>query len=230
MKIRSQNKFRKIEEIKAGSEIYYLVNHEESILSITPLEDDISIKINTDFAFFGDTLKINLVSLFPQENKRVKFIGGVSSPDISIGKSVFLEFQFDGKYFLPIGGASSDLRIGSIINEGRIGALMYTDKSNLLKQDVDYLYFNDKKKFLYIGHDNPTSNIDVVGNRKQIKISSSSPKTPESSIEFGIYGQESRWILGGFGEDLNDFCLKDNKTGDIFKLNLTKIENKKKEK
>jgi hypothetical protein len=225
MKIRTLNKYRRISELPYKETINYVVNEEEAIITVDPLTDNLNITINTNFSFFGDVVKFHLQSSNPLENRRVRFMEGILSPDISIGKSCFIEFQFDGNNYLPIGGggAASDLRIGSIINDSTIGALMYTDKSNLIKQDPNYLYYNDKKKFLGVGHDNPATNIDIVGPRKQIKISSNSPKQSEATIEFGVYGSESRWIIGGFGDNLEDFCLKDLKTGDIYKLNLVKI-------
>jgi hypothetical protein len=116
------------------------------------------------------------------------------------------------------------LKVGDIINESTIGALLYSDKSNLLKQDSDYLYYNDKKKYLSIGHDNPTSNLDIAGPRKQIRIQSNAPKDQETSIEFGIYGQEARWILGASGPDLDTFYLKDLKTGKTWRLNSEKTK------
>ena len=133
-----------------------------------------------------------------------------------------MEFLFDGDNFLPLGGGNSSIKIGSPLDGGETGCLLYTDKSNLLKQDPMNLYFNDKRKYLSIGHDDPTTNLDVVGPKNQIKISSNSPRECNSSIEFGRYGEDSSFIIGQFGED---FCLKDLKTGEIYQLNKKEKEN-----
>lgn len=227
MKIRSANKGRKIIELPFSPIINYVNNDEETLISVSPLEEDTMISLDCRFSFFGDIVRFRVVSS-NDDYRRIKFGKGIVAQDVSISRSVFLEFQFDGENFLPLGGGSNGLKIGDVIKDSQIGALIYTDRSNLMKQDSTNLYWNEKKKFLSIGHDSPTNTLDIAGIRRQVKISSLSPRDEESSIEFGIYGESSRWILGAFGQDLNDFCLKDLKTGRIWKLNTEEITKNKK--
>lgn len=219
MKLRTNNKWKKFYEISYREEVSHVINDEETVISISPLEGNITISLNTNFSAFGDELKIHLVSSNPEEDRKVSFGSGIKCEDISIKESVFIKFENDGKEFIPVSGSSSDLKIGAIVNNSEIGCPVYTDRNNLLKQDAEYFYYNDKKKFLSIGHNDPRANLDIVGLKRQIKISTNAPKDEECSIEFSSYGQEPEWVLGAFGKNLEDFCLKNLKTGRVWKLN-----------